>query len=174
MSISLNEAWIKNMYKTVDELHIKSTLTRQELKRGALSLVKGLNASKRGWGVTTSDSEAEYINTVWSDFEIYGLALKVIGMLTPNEFLNIFPTKKGYDGHKFEMKDYFSVQEAIEDWNLSQPIGDSEQVFDFLWDLYNLDINFFMVGVMSSMSSVHSMQTGKGLIEDFFGIEPVN
>ena len=162
------------MYKTASELQGKSSLTRQDLKRGALSLIKGLNASKRGWGTPTSVSEDDYISQVWSDFGIYSLTLSVIGRLTPQEFLNIFPTTKEYDGSKFGMKDYFSVQEEMTHWEQSEPIGNNEQVFDFLWDLYNSDINLFMVGAMSSMSSVHTMHTGRGLIEDFFGLKPTN
>jgi hypothetical protein len=108
MNNSYPKSWSRIMTQTIAELNKKKNLTRLDLKRGALALVKGLNVRNKK---INAESEADYIKAVWDNFQLYEMALSVIGMLTPKEVIETFPIYKRYDGHKYETKDYFSVQE---------------------------------------------------------------
>ena len=160
------EVWTRIMYETIAELSNKKTrLTRAELKRGALVLVKGLNARD---DKINADSEAEYIKAVWDNFQLYEMALSVIGMLTPKEIIETLPIEKRYDGHKYEMKDYFSVQDALADYRFNQPINAvTDRAFEFLWGYGNKDLSRIVIGLMRAMSDINKLEKGKDLFSQF-------
>lgn len=83
------------------------------------------------------------------------------------KFVQYFPIRKTYDGKKYQSKDYFSTIEAIKEHG--QVINN---VSEFLWDYDNNLTNMYMVQKMCLLSGFRRQQTGKGLIEDFFGIQP--
>lgn len=165
MNNSYHKSWSRIMYKTIAELNIKKRLTRLDLKRGALALVKGLNARDNK---INAESEADYIKAVWDNFQLYEMALSVIGMLTPKEVIETFPIYKRYDGHKYETKDYFTVQEALADYDLNQPINAvTDKAFEFLWDYDNDDLVEFAVDLMGAMSNINRLEKGKDLFTQF-------
>ena len=94
MNNSYPKSWSRIMTQTIAELNKKKNLTRLDLKRGALALVKGLNVRNKK---INAESEANYIKAVWDNFQLYEMALSVIGMLTPKEVIETFPIYKRYE-----------------------------------------------------------------------------
>ncbi len=165
MNNSYPKSWSKIMTQTIAELKRKKNLTRLDLKRGALALVKGLNVRNKK---INAESEADYIKAVWDNFQLYEMALSVIGMLTPKEIIETFPIYKGYDGHKYETKDYFSVQKSLAAYDLNQPINAvDDKAFEFLWDYDNDDLVEFTVDFMGAMSHINRLEKGKDLFSQF-------
>ncbi|MDT2903788.1 hypothetical protein ACQUD4_12605, partial [Lactococcus lactis] len=62
MNNSYPKTWSRIMTQTIAELNRKKNLTRLDLKRGALALVKGLNVRNKK---INAESEADYIKAVW-------------------------------------------------------------------------------------------------------------
>ena len=165
MNNSYPKTWSRIMTQTIAELNRKKNLTRLDLKRGALALVKGLNVRNKK---INAESEADYIKAVWDNFQLYEMALSVIGMLTPQEVIEIFPIYKRYDGRKYETKDYFSVQKCLAAYDLNQPINAvDDKAFEFLWDYDNDDLVEFTVDFMGAMSHINRLEKGKDLFSQF-------
>lgn len=102
------------------------------------------------------------------------MLLNQICELTPAELLTIFPVTKSYDGAKYECKDYFSTMEALQAHGLHEPIRSPETASSLLWAYMNPTVMMYQVHCMSVVSEIHTMDTGKGLMEQFFedqGIE---
>ena len=102
------------------------------------------------------------------------MLLNEICELTPAELLTIFPVTKSYDGAKYECKDYFSTMEALQAHGLHEPIRSPETASSLLWAYMNPTVMMYQVHCMSVVSEIHTMDTGKGLMEQFFedqGIE---
>lgn len=85
-------------------------------------------------------------------------------LITPREFLTMFPIKKEFDGQKYECKDYFYTKEYLSTIDLDEPISEP---FEFLWDYWNSDTARFLMNVMGAMSDVRKEQTGKGIMQEF-------
>ena len=165
MNNSYPKSWSRIMTQTIAELNRKKNLTRLDLKRGALALVKGLNVRNKK---INAESEADYIKAVWDNFQLYEMALSVIGMLTPKEVIETFPIYKRYDGRKYETKDYFSVQKCLAAYDLNQPINAvDDKAFEFLWDYDNDDLVEFAVDFMGAMSHINRLEKGKDLFSQF-------
>jgi len=96
------------------------------------------------------------------------MVLNTICELTPAELITIFPATKSYDGAKHECKDYFSTMEALQAHGLNKPIRDKETASSLLWDYMNPTVMMYQVHCMGALSELHSMETGKGLMEQFF------
>ena len=84
--------------------------------------------------------------------------------LTYREFINLFPIAKEYDGTKWEMKDYYSTMEYLNDKSLDDYIEDP---LELIFEYYNWDIIIFGVEVMSATSEMNKIQTGIGITEAF-------
>lgn len=100
-------------------------------------------------------------------FECVQIINAYIGKLTPQQFLNIFPPRKDFNGHKRECKDYFSTMEAVRELPTDQPIGDN--ALEFLWDYMNWDVCSYVVAGMGYLSDLRRSQGMPGLAEEFFG-----
>ncbi|WP_296560312.1 hypothetical protein [uncultured Acetobacterium sp.] len=96
------------------------------------------------------------------------MLLNQICELTPAELLTIFPVTKSYDGEKYQCKDYFSTMEALQAHGLHEPIRSPETASALLWDYMNYNVMMYQVHCMSVVSEIHTMDTGKGLMEQFF------
>lgn len=84
--------------------------------------------------------------------------------LTYREFINLFPITKEYDGAKWEMKDYYSTMEYLNDKSLDDYIEDP---LDLIFEYDNWYIIEFGVQVMSVTSDINKIQTGIGITEAF-------
>src|SRR5699024_1205083 len=119
------------------------------------------------WRVKTlGHGNQEYSNKENAEerLSLYRFVSDLIDRITPRQLINIFPITKDYDGHKYEMKDYFYAMDKCKEYGLDKPIGDS---FDFLWDYCNRDIGSFVVNYLSTLSDVTKRTTGQGLMETY-------
>ncbi|WP_339011281.1 hypothetical protein VNN36_06200 [Lactococcus garvieae] len=153
------------MFEKIESLSKKTSITRAEMKQGVVALVKGLNVyfDKK----SSVQSDAEYINKVWNNFQLCEMTMTLIGNLTPEEFVETFPAEKIYDGKKYQTKDWFSTNKAVQELSKDAPITESKEVFELLWDYHNWDLNIFTVNVMTAMSDINRLEKGKGLFEQF-------
>ena len=159
------EIWERIMFEKIESLSKKTSITRAEMKQGVVALVKGLNVyfDKK----SSVQSDAEYINKVWNNFRLCEMTMTLIGNLTPEEFVETFPAEKIYDGKKYQTKDWFSTNKAVQELSKGTPITESKEVFELLWDYHNWDLNIFTVNVMTAMSDINRLEKGKGLFEQF-------
>ena len=84
--------------------------------------------------------------------------------LTYREFINLFPIDKEYDGAKWEMKDYYSTMEYLNDKSLDDFIEDP---LELIFEYNNCHIIIFGVEIMTVTSDIHRIQTGLGITEAF-------
>ena len=96
------------------------------------------------------------------------MLLNQICELTPAELMTIFPVTKSYDGKRYQCKDYFSTMEALQAHGLNEPIRSPETASHLLWAYMNPTVMMYQVHCMSVVSEIHTMDTGKGLMEQFF------
>lgn len=96
------------------------------------------------------------------------MLLNTICELTPAELMTIFPVTKSYDGKRYQCKDYFSTMEALHAHGLHEPIRTPETSSHLLWAYMNPTVMMYQVHCMSVVSEIHTMDTGKGLMEQFF------
>lgn len=157
--------WERIMFEKIESLSKKTSITRAEMKQGVMALVKGLNVSFEN--KSSAQSDAEYIQKVWDNFRLCEMTMTLIGSLTPEELVEIFPAEKIYDGKKYQTKDWFSTTKAVQKLSQYVPISESQEVFEFLWDYHNWDLNIFTVNVMTVMSDINRLEKGKGLFEQF-------
>ncbi|AIQ19573.1 hypothetical protein H70357_24835 [Paenibacillus sp. FSL H7-0357] len=141
---------LNNSDSLFDELKIL------EKKRFVYYGVKMLNAKN------TDGLNYDELLSIMEAFEFIKGAMS---QLSPNEFENIFPIEKKYDGEKNGWKDYFFTKNAIAEIGENTPI--LEKINDFLWDYQNWDVSHFMVNNMSLISDIRRVQGQKGLMEEF-------
>lgn len=100
----------------------------------------------------------------WTSYQEFQRILDLMTLITPREFITMFPIKKEFDGQKYECKDYFYTQEYLSTINLDEPISEP---FEFLWDYWNSETARFLMNMMGAMSDVRKEQTGKGVMQEF-------
>ena len=141
---------------------------RSELKKSMYGFVRTLNM------VNSGDAEDK--------FRIYQPILSIMGKMTPREFIETFPITKDFRGHKYEMKDYFTVMECINaNYPMDKPIvPDSEDthetMFKFLMEYSNVHTDRLAIAIMMNISDLHRMNTGNDILDDFMvsqGKEPL-
>ena len=98
-------------------------------------------------------------------FQFIDVVRQLLSLLTPNQFANLFPIEKTYDGEKYMVKDYFSTVEMLKNYEMDKPLG--IKLDDFLWDYQNPTIGKFMVAMLSSASDLRKLDTGVGIMEEW-------
>lgn len=93
------------------------------------------------------------------------LIVSLMRTFTPRQFMEMFPIDKTYDGERYEMKDYYSCMESIHENGIDELI---KEPFEFLWDYWNWDTSRFLMNYMSVMSDLRKLETGIGIVEEFF------
>lgn len=119
------------------------------------------------WGVRSLAKKQRNIKTkehLYREISLYQLIIDLVGKLTPNQLINLFPINKTYDGDKYEMKDYFYTIDMCKEHGLDNPI---EEAFEFLWDYMNNTTGFFLINYMSLLSDLMKMETGQGSLETY-------
>lgn len=86
----------------------------------------------RSYAIARKDDKPKSLKELNAKFQAIEALKLAMSIVTPRMFINIFPITKVYDGAKYQMKDYFSVIDAIKKMGLDTPIG--ERLDDFLWD----------------------------------------
>src|SRR5699024_10027662 len=72
-----------------------------------------------------------------SNFNFASAIKQIMGLVTPKEFMNIFPIDKDFKDYKYEMKDYFYTRDYINQLDQDKPIGD--KVPEFTWEYQNIE-----------------------------------
>lgn len=107
---------------------------------------------------------ASYDETVLN-FEFASAIEATMGLLTPSEFMNVFPIEKDFDGHKYGVKDYFYTKEYINSLDQDKPIG--EEITKLLWEYRNWEISLFAVDIMGLMSDIGKYQGKRSIAEEW-------
>lgn len=89
----------------------------------------------------------------------------LMSLLTPNEFVRMFPIIKEYDGELYGVKDYFSTIKEVQKYQQNKPIG--EKITEFLMEYYNWDIMEFEVLKLCTISDIRRMDGQLGILEQF-------
>jgi hypothetical protein len=118
--------------------------------------VRTINLMPKRDIITRSEIENNFI---FAEFIKDAMAL-----LTPGEFVNLFPVTKNYDGDT-GWKDYFYTAAYLKTLPQDKPI-DSE-IDDFLWEFMNIEIHMFLVKLIGFTSDLRRLDGHKGLMEEF-------
>ena len=103
-------------------------------------------------------------NDVEEKFTYISTIKNCLKKITYGEFVQMFPIDKEYDGAKWEMKDYYSTMEYLNDKSLDDYIEDP---LELIFEYDNWYIIQFGVQVMSTTSDMQRIRTGIGITEAF-------
>lgn len=110
---------------------------------------------------------------VAKQFSILSSIDSMVGLLTPREFMELFPIEKDFDGAKYECKDYFYTMNYVKEFGVDTVIGDKAS--EFLMEYCNWDINEYMCYWMGVVNRMHMLQGGKDILLEFMeeqGVTP--
>lgn len=114
--------------------------------------------------ITKPEPEFTTKGEVDAELSLHWTVLQFFSQMTPEQFMNIFPIKKFYKGHKYGIKDYYTTKAMLSKIDINQPIGDN--VIDFLWDYANDDIEEFLVRHMVTISKLRRFEGKPSLAEE--------
>lgn len=106
------------------------------------------------------------LNEVKENFESVCIVKDLMSLLTPKEFMNVFPVTKEYDGYKHEWKDYSYTMRYMETLNPNKPIG--EEILNLLWEYQNWDVTFFNLKLTGCLDDMRALKGQQSVIEEFF------
>ncbi|HDK7140050.1 TPA: phage infection protein [Clostridium botulinum] len=150
---------VLNEYKT--NYANKIELDRKPLIKKLITYgVKIVNCKRRikDNGITTKEN-AEV------EFNFVEIIKDLMSLLTPREFMQLFPIDKEYKGYRYSMKDYFYTINYIKDFDQDSSIGD--KILEFLWEYHNWEITNFNVELMCSVSKLRKFQGEPSIMEEF-------
>jgi hypothetical protein len=116
----------------------------------------------KSFGLINTDEIAD----VGGTFNLMESVKLLIGFLTPNELMQIFPVEKTYDGKRWQTKDYYYTMKVLTQHGLDTPIG--EAVDNILWDYMNMDLRMFQVNLLSVVGKFYRAKTGREMFVDAF------
>lgn len=119
-----------------------------------------------GVKIINSKSESLTKDEAVQNFRFASMIEGLMGLLTPSEFVNLFPIEKEYGGHKYGMKDYFYTRDYLRTLP-DQPIANCTKTIDFLWEYSNWEISDFMVNVMGLMDDLRKFEGQPGIMKEF-------
>jgi len=119
-----------------------------------------------GIKILSTKPEPSTIEEAEINFQLADTIQRLIGLLAPAEFVNLFPITKEYDGQRWGVKDYFYTRDYINGLP-DEPIGNIETVMKFLWEYHNKDIHSFLVKIMCNASAVRKFQGQKSIMEEW-------
>ena len=111
-----------------------------------------------GWDINKPE-------VIEAGFDTLEFVSHVLRYFTPNEFMQMFPVEKDYDGHRYDVKDYFTTMETVRGIGIHNRIGD--RVEDFLFDYCNDDIDEYMVTWMTIVNRMHQLNGGRDMLIEF-------
>lgn len=159
----------KNAYeKAVSKLlECERFVVNENLSKQEKSKLKDLTIKMMYYGVKTienmpnDNSEVDEIRLQ----SIINSTRNLLGMLTINELLQLFPIEKEYDGKKYETKDYFSTIEFIKKYDWNKMISDN--IHDVLWGYYNWTLMHFDINCLMLLDNSRKRNGQEGLMESF-------
>lgn len=120
--------------------------------------VKIINSRQEPSVITRDETTAK--------FQFADLIQGLIGLLKPNEFVNLFPITKEYDGARWQTKDYFCTMNYIKSLP-DEPIGNVDSVTKFLFEYHNWEISMFIINLMELASDLRQLQGQPGIMEEW-------
>lgn len=114
--------------------------------------------------INTLPKAASYDEAV-SNFNFASAIKQIMGLVTPKEFMNIFPIDKDFKGYKYEMKDYFYTIDYINTLDQDKPIGD--KVLEMTWEYQNMEIMHFTIAIMGFMSDIRRFEGKRSIMEEW-------
>lgn len=151
-----SEAYMNCLERAIDANKLIPDINTNERKKMVYYGIKMLNAQKK------DASNYEYLMNMLNQSDFIKA---VISTLTPDEFENIFPIEKTYDGERFGIKDYFFVKKSLDIIGREIEIG--HNVEKLMWDYVNHDVREFNVNNLSILSDIRRHQGHKGIMEEF-------
>lgn len=115
--------------------------------------------------VTKPEPKTITSEEIENNFQFISILKSIIGLLTPGDFMNIFPIEKEFKGHKWGMKDYFHTRDYINSLAAEEPIG--EKALEFLWEYTNPDIESFNIHSMLCLSKLRQLEGYPSLAEEW-------
>lgn len=158
--------YFKSFISNLERYHQEEGEKRDTVKKLVFYGVKIINGFSR--------KQNETLESITKMFQFIVFINEIIGMLTPSEFVNIFPISKEYRGHKWGVKDYFYTRRYIDSLEVDKPIGAGDKVLLFLWEYCNWDITEFVVESMSCISDFNRYQGEPTLAQGFAEAMGVN
>lgn len=86
-------------------------------------------------------------NDIETHFTMTNSIIILMSILTPTEFVNLFPIEKIYNGQKYGVKDYFYTISYLKTLDPNEPIG--KEILYLLWNYTNSDIERFSINIMN-------------------------
>ena len=103
--------------------------------------------------------------SIENKFKFITVINSLIGLLTPLEFMNLYPIEKDFKGHKWGMKDYFNTRDYINTLVVDEPIGD--KVLEFLLEYTNQDIEVFNITSIICLSELRQLEGYPSIAEEW-------
>ena len=121
-----------------------------------------------GVKMVNSKNEREYITQEEAelDFQFATNIKTFMGLLTPTEFMELFPISKEIRGHKYGFKDYFYTRDYLKDLD-PEPIGGGKAVTKFLWEYCNWEIDEFNANLMGYLSNLRKLAGQTSMLEEW-------
>lgn len=120
------------------------------IKRAAYYGVKVVNLKEKSEHLIKEEAEL--------NFQFVSVVKSIIGLLTPAEFMTLFPIEKEHKSHRWGMKDYFYTRDYINTLDLNKTIAEQEDPLLFLWEYTNWDITEFNVKAMCYLSDLRQLE----------------
>jgi hypothetical protein len=99
------------------------------------------------------------------NFQFANAIRVIMGLVTPKEFMNIFPIKKDFQGNKWGTKDYFYTRDYMNNLAQDKPIG--ENITEVTYEYQNDDVFNFVIGIMTTISSIRRFEGKATLGEEW-------
>jgi len=154
--INKGKLWRHAYFKMIYFLHL-SPNNKDYIKKAVFYGINYVNSIN----MDATTDEPEFVFQSASNIQ------RLIGRLTPREFMTIFPIRKTYDGERYQCKDYFYTKNYIQEFGIDTPIGDKAD--EFLWDYWNIKTSIFVVQMLSAMDKIRRQEGKPGMLEEFFG-----
>lgn len=103
-------------------------------------------------------------------FQLISLIKDMVGLLTPKEFMEVFPIEKDFKGHKWDMKDYFYTRDYIESIGFNKDIGVGDSALMFLWEYTNRDVEMFNMCSMRALSDLREYEGHPSMAKEWADI----
>lgn len=140
-------------YRRAYERKVEALFELIKIKKVTLEdYVPAIFLGVKSYATSQKDDESKHLKSLMSKHKSMKTLTNAMMLLTPRQFMNIFPITKTYDGAKYEIKDYFYVMDMINKKGIDTPIGD--RIIDFLWDYLNRDTNMFLVKLTGLTSDI--------------------
>ena len=149
-----NYLYISN--KAIEEI-VKET-TKENLSRFVFSYGR----------VLITFYELDDLASAESFFEAFELWKQAACMLTYRELFTIYPINKNFDGYKYEIKDYWSTKEYIEENinDLNETV-EEDVLMELIMEYHNSDLFRIAMRYVKAIDFYHECKYGFTVMDEF-------